>query len=60
MESQVSKLGAVMGQPEIMSVSEGLKLENELRNWQSLAEDASQNISSMQTENKKDKNKLDM
>ncbi|XP_078025023.1 axonemal dynein light chain domain-containing protein 1 [Epinephelus lanceolatus] len=55
MESQVSKLGAVIGRPEIMSVSEGLKLENELRNWQSLAEDASQNISSMQTEKEAEK-----
>ena len=54
MESRVSKLGAVIGRPEVMSVSDWLKLEKELRSWQSLAEKASQSMSSTQTENEKD------
>uniref|UniRef100_A0A8C9YG51 Axonemal dynein light chain domain containing 1 n=1 Tax=Sander lucioperca TaxID=283035 RepID=A0A8C9YG51_SANLU len=60
MESRVSKLGAVIGRPEMMSISDWLKLEKALRNWQSLAEKAFQNVSSTQTENEKDKNKLDI
>ncbi|XP_042339902.1 axonemal dynein light chain domain-containing protein 1 [Plectropomus leopardus] len=59
-ESWGSKLGAVIGHQEMMSVSDGLKLEKELQNWQSLAEKASQNVFSMQTENEKDKNKPDI
>lgn len=59
MESWVSKLGAVIGQPEMMPAPDWLKLEKALHNWQSLAEEAF-NISSMQTENEKDKNKPDI
>ncbi|XP_078114779.1 axonemal dynein light chain domain-containing protein 1 [Sander vitreus] len=60
MESRVSNLGAVIGRPEMMSISDWLKLEKALRSWQSLAEKAFQNVSSTQTENEKDKNKLDI
>ncbi|KAG8003143.1 Axonemal dynein light chain domain-containing protein 1 [Nibea albiflora] len=51
MESWVSKLGSAIGQPEMMSVSDWLKLEKALHNWQSLSEKALQNVSIMQTEN---------
>ncbi|XP_054459231.1 axonemal dynein light chain domain-containing protein 1 isoform X2 [Anoplopoma fimbria] len=60
MESQDSKLRAVIGRPEIMSVSDWLKLEKALGNWKSLAEKAFQNVSSKQTENEKDNNKPDI
>ncbi|XP_034737078.1 axonemal dynein light chain domain-containing protein 1 isoform X2 [Etheostoma cragini] len=60
MESRVSKLGAVIGRQEMMSIPDWLKLETALRLWQSLAERAFQNMSSSQTENEKDKNKLDI
>lgn len=60
MESWVSKLGAVIGRPETMSNSDWLRLERTLSNWQSLAGEALQNVSSMKTENKKDKNKPDI
>lgn len=59
MECWVSKLGAAIGQPEIMSISDWLKLEHALHSWQSLVEKASQKISCMQTENENDKNKPD-
>lgn len=59
MESWVSKLGSAIGQPEMMSVSDWLKLEKALHNWQSLAENALQNVSIMQTENE-NKNKPDI
>uniref|UniRef100_A0A671Y7A3 Axonemal dynein light chain domain containing 1 n=1 Tax=Sparus aurata TaxID=8175 RepID=A0A671Y7A3_SPAAU len=54
MESWVSKLDTVIGRPEVMSASDWLKLEMALSSWQTLAEKALQNISSMQTENEKD------
>ncbi|XP_059197709.1 axonemal dynein light chain domain-containing protein 1 isoform X2 [Centropristis striata] len=60
MESRVSKLGAAIGRPEMMSVSDWLKLEKALHNWQSLAEKAFQNDSNIQTENNKDKKKTDI
>ncbi|XP_044056087.1 axonemal dynein light chain domain-containing protein 1 isoform X2 [Siniperca chuatsi] len=60
MESWVFKLCAVIGSPEMMPVSDWLKLEKALCNWQSLAEEALQNFSSMQRENEKDKNKADI
>ncbi|XP_032382037.1 axonemal dynein light chain domain-containing protein 1 isoform X2 [Etheostoma spectabile] len=60
MESRVSKLGAVIGRQETMSIPDWLKLETALRMWQSLAEKAFQNMSSSQTDNKTDKNKLDI
>ncbi|TKS74300.1 Axonemal dynein light chain domain-containing protein 1 [Collichthys lucidus] len=59
MESWVSKLGSAIGQPEMMSVSDWLKLEKALHNWQSLAENALQNVSILQTENE-NKNKPDI
>ncbi|XP_070688333.1 axonemal dynein light chain domain-containing protein 1 [Pempheris klunzingeri] len=55
MESWVSKLRAVIGRQETISASDWLKLEKALHKWQSLTEEALQNVSSMQTE--KDKNK---
>ncbi|XP_035504357.2 axonemal dynein light chain domain-containing protein 1 isoform X2 [Scophthalmus maximus] len=59
MESWVAKLDAVICQPETMPVSDWLKLEQALCNWQSLAEEALQNVSTAQTEegkgNKRDK-----
>lgn len=55
MEPWVSKLKVAIGRPELMSVSDWLKLEKALRKWQSLAEEALQNVSSMQIE--KDKKK---
>lgn len=58
MESSVPKL-AVIGQSEMMSVSDWLKLERVLHNWHSLAEEAF-NISRMQTEDEKDKSKTDI
>ncbi|XP_031715521.1 axonemal dynein light chain domain-containing protein 1 isoform X2 [Anarrhichthys ocellatus] len=61
MESQASKLGAVIGRPDmIWSVSDWLNLEKALQNWKSLAEEAFNNISSNQTENEEDKNKPDI
>ncbi len=51
MESWVSKLGAAIGQQEMTSASDLLKLEEALCNWHSLAEKAIQNIFSVQTEN---------
>ncbi|XP_051803396.1 axonemal dynein light chain domain-containing protein 1 isoform X2 [Acanthochromis polyacanthus] len=51
-ESWVSKVAAVNGWPEKMSVSDWLKLEKALHDCQSLAEEALQSI--MQTENKPD------
>lgn len=57
MESWVSKLDTVIGRPEVMSASDWLKLEMALSSWQTLAEKALQNISSMQTENEKDDTK---
>uniref|UniRef100_A0A3B5A2R9 Axonemal dynein light chain domain containing 1 n=1 Tax=Stegastes partitus TaxID=144197 RepID=A0A3B5A2R9_9TELE len=59
-ESWVSKIGAVNGQPEMMSVSDWLKLEKALRDWQSLADEALQCISITQTESEKDQNKPDI
>nr|XP_020467719.1 axonemal dynein light chain domain-containing protein 1 isoform X2 [Monopterus albus] len=56
MESWVSKLGAVIGQPE-MSAPVWLKLEKTLCNWENLTEEALRNMCSMQGENHKDKNK---
>ncbi|KAF0041949.1 hypothetical protein F2P81_005481 [Scophthalmus maximus] len=50
MESWVAKLDAVICQPETMPVSDWLKLEQALCNWQSLAEEALQNVSTAQTE----------
>ncbi|XP_030582751.1 axonemal dynein light chain domain-containing protein 1 isoform X2 [Archocentrus centrarchus] len=55
MESWVSKLAAVIEQPEQMSVSDWLELEKALHNWQSLTEEAQQHFS-----NKKDNNKPDI
>ncbi|XP_038571392.1 axonemal dynein light chain domain-containing protein 1 isoform X2 [Micropterus salmoides] len=60
MESWVSKLGTGISRPEMMSVSDWLKLEKALCNWKHLAEEALQNYSSMQTETEKDKNKADI
>ncbi|XP_074490862.1 axonemal dynein light chain domain-containing protein 1 [Sebastes fasciatus] len=60
MEPWVSRLGAAIRRPKLMSVSDWLKLEKELSNWQDLAEKALQNVSNMQTENEKDKNKPDI
>uniref|UniRef100_A0A8C3ATR4 Axonemal dynein light chain domain containing 1 n=1 Tax=Cyclopterus lumpus TaxID=8103 RepID=A0A8C3ATR4_CYCLU len=60
MESEVSKLGAVIDRPEMLSVSDWLKLEKALRTWKSLAEKVFENVSSMQAENKKDENKPDI
>uniref|UniRef100_A0A3Q3L9S9 Axonemal dynein light chain domain containing 1 n=1 Tax=Mastacembelus armatus TaxID=205130 RepID=A0A3Q3L9S9_9TELE len=60
MESWVCKLGAVIGQPEMMSVPDWLKLEKALCKWQSLIEEVLQNISSRQTENNKNQNKPDI
>ncbi len=60
MESWVSKLGVVIGRPETMSNSDWLRLEKALCNWQSLAEEALQSVSSMKTDNEKDKNKPDI
>lgn len=57
MESWVSKLGAVIYQPEKMSVSDWLKVEKALQNCQNLAQEALQNVSGMLTENEEDKNK---
>ncbi|XP_040896473.1 axonemal dynein light chain domain-containing protein 1 isoform X2 [Toxotes jaculatrix] len=56
-ESWVSKLGPVICQPGMMSVTDWLKLEKALCSWQSLAEEALENVSSVQTEKEKDKNK---
>ncbi|XP_029284721.1 axonemal dynein light chain domain-containing protein 1 isoform X2 [Cottoperca gobio] len=60
MESWVSNLCALIGQPEMMTASDGLKLEKTLRSWQSLADQVFQNVSSIQTENEKDKIKADI
>lgn len=57
MESWVAKLGEVIGRPEMMPVSDWLRLEKALYNWQSLAEEALQKISTVQTMNEKDKHK---
>ncbi|KAM7388054.1 hypothetical protein PAMP_024255 [Pampus punctatissimus] len=57
MESWVAKLGAMIGRSEIMPVSDWLRLEKALHNWQGLAEEALQNISIVQTMKEKDKRK---
>lgn len=59
MESWVSKLGAAIGQTEIMSIADWLKLEHALHSWQSLVENVSQHIFCVQTENENDQNKPD-
>ncbi|XP_076583081.1 axonemal dynein light chain domain-containing protein 1 [Chaetodon auriga] len=59
MESWISKLGASIGRPEMMSVCDWLKLEKALCNWQSVAEKAKQSVSSMQTDSD-NKNKHDI
>nr|XP_046248034.1 axonemal dynein light chain domain-containing protein 1 isoform X2 [Scatophagus argus] len=59
MESWVSKLGRVIGQPELKPVSDWQKLEKALYMWQSLAEKALQSISCWQTENKNKNNIYD-
>lgn len=59
MESWVSKLCAAIGQPEMMSISDWLKLEEALHTWQSLVEKVFQIFSCMQTEYFKDKNRPD-
>ncbi|XP_071402949.1 axonemal dynein light chain domain-containing protein 1 [Centroberyx affinis] len=53
MESWAAKLRAAAGRPDTMPVSDWLKLEKALRSWQSLAEEALQNVTSMQAENDK-------
>uniref|UniRef100_A0A3Q3GTL8 Axonemal dynein light chain domain containing 1 n=1 Tax=Labrus bergylta TaxID=56723 RepID=A0A3Q3GTL8_9LABR len=60
MGSWVSKLGGVIDRPELISISDWPKLENALRNWQSLAEEALKHFSSMQAEDKKETNKPDI
>ncbi|KAM9385783.1 axonemal dynein light chain domain-containing protein 1 [Pholidichthys leucotaenia] len=60
MESWVSKLAAVIEHLQIMSVSDWLKLEKALWDWQRLAEEALKHICVMQTENRKDENKSDI
>ncbi|XP_068176266.1 axonemal dynein light chain domain-containing protein 1 [Antennarius striatus] len=59
MESWVSKLGKLIGQPEKLSASDWPKLETTLCSWQSLTEKALQNVSHLQTEDGKDKNEPD-
>ncbi|XP_068599576.1 axonemal dynein light chain domain-containing protein 1 [Brachionichthys hirsutus] len=49
-ESWVSKLGRAIGQPERMSASDWLKLEEALCSWQSLTENTLQNVSHTQTD----------
>ncbi|XP_076007440.1 axonemal dynein light chain domain-containing protein 1 [Genypterus blacodes] len=56
MEVWVAKLEAVIGRPDGMSVSDWLKLEKALCTWQSLSEEALQNVSSGQTEKEKSTN----
>uniref|UniRef100_A0A3B4WDQ0 Axonemal dynein light chain domain containing 1 n=1 Tax=Seriola lalandi dorsalis TaxID=1841481 RepID=A0A3B4WDQ0_SERLL len=60
MESWVSKLSAMICRPELMPVSDWLKLEKALHKWLSFAEEALQNVSITQTENEGDKNKSDI
>ncbi|KAG7230613.1 hypothetical protein INR49_025330 [Caranx melampygus] len=60
MESWVSKLSAVVCQPEMMPVSEWVKLEKALCRWQNLAEETLRDVSSTQTENEMEKNKPDI
>ncbi|KAG7513581.1 hypothetical protein JOB18_011935 [Solea senegalensis] len=48
-ESWVSKFDAVICQPETMSLSDWLKFEKTLCDWQSLAKEISQNVSTMKT-----------
>uniref|UniRef100_UPI003AAA2159 axonemal dynein light chain domain-containing protein 1 n=1 Tax=Centroberyx gerrardi TaxID=166262 RepID=UPI003AAA2159 len=57
MESWAAKLRAAAGRPDAMPVSDWLKLEKALCGWQSLAEEASQNVASTQAENDKTQNK---
>ncbi|CAJ1074122.1 axonemal dynein light chain domain-containing protein 1 isoform X1 [Xyrichtys novacula] len=56
MESEVSKLSAVIGRPEMISTSDWLRLGKALHNWQTLAEDISKNFST-QAEVENDKSK---
>ncbi|XP_068445945.1 axonemal dynein light chain domain-containing protein 1 [Clinocottus analis] len=60
MKSQISKLGAVIDQLEMMPVSDWLELENTLQSWKSLAEKIFQNVSGTPTEKEKDKNESDL
>ncbi|KAM3876284.1 axonemal dynein light chain domain-containing protein 1 [Diretmus argenteus] len=52
------KLKSAVDRPDRMPVSDWLKLEKMLGSWQSLAEEALQNVASMQTESDKAKNKV--
>ncbi|XP_029905519.1 axonemal dynein light chain domain-containing protein 1 [Myripristis murdjan] len=56
MDSWASRLKAEIDRPDNMPVSYWRKLETALCSWQSLADEALQHVSSMQTENEKDKN----
>jgi len=50
MESWANKLRTAIGQSDTMQVSDWLKLEKALFDWQSLLEDMLQNVSSSQSE----------
>lgn len=57
-EIWLSKLGAAISRPEMMSVSDWLNLEEALLNWQSLVETVLQNVC-MQPEDIIDENNPD-
>lgn len=60
MESWLSKVGAAVAHPEMMSISDWLELEQALHRWLSLVEKALQSVSCMQTGKQDDKIKPDM
>lgn len=59
-ESWISKIGSLIGRPEMMAPSDWQKLEKALQEWQSFAEEALQQISITPRENKKDQNMSDI
>lgn len=59
MESWVSKLGAAISRPELMSISDWLNVEKALQSWQSLVEKVLQNFSRLQPEDTVDENDPD-
>lgn len=60
MKSWISKVGAAVAHPEMMSISDWLELEQALHRWLSLVEKALQTVSCMQTGKQDDKIKPDM
>lgn len=60
MESWISKVGAAVTHPEMMSTSDWLELEQALHRWRSLVEKALRSVYCMQIQTQDDNMKPDM